>query len=142
MTSRQLNESSLQTDGLASSPSTIIELEIDASVTEPTAFTLYEDIGADGTGEQTDRMGNAYDNAATVSITNGGNAYRLPGFDSSLGNEYWFSIDDPTTVREITEVQLHREVEDDDDERSYIGILDSARALLRRLGVGVSDDDQ
>lgn len=66
--------------------------------------TLFEDVGADGSGASTDAIGNNYDNSASVTLAGGTDETNdLTGFDGgSSTNDYWahFQLDgdgaDPT----------------------------------------------
>lgn len=57
------------------------------------SVTVYEDVGADGSGPNTDPNGRAYDNAATVSLSDGTTSYSVSGFDGGTGNDYWLETE-------------------------------------------------
>jgi len=76
--------------------------ETEVTVTGQKTVTVYEDVGADGTGPSSDPNGKAYDNSATQQVEGGTNTYRLDGFDSSSGNEYWLRAELSSTDRTQT----------------------------------------
>lgn len=51
--------------------------------------TIYEDVGNDGTGPNTDPAGKPYDNAETVSLSGGTETFTLNNLDGSSGNAVW-----------------------------------------------------
>ncbi len=55
-------------------------------------ITVYEDVGADGSGDNTDPNGKAYNNASTVSLADGVTSYTVSGFDGADGNEVWVRV--------------------------------------------------
>lgn len=69
-------------------------------------LTLFEDVGADGSGANTDAIGNNYDNSASVSLTGGtSETNTLTGFDGGGStNDYWmhFAIDGDGTDPTVT----------------------------------------
>lgn len=73
-------------------------------------ITVYEDVGADGSGANTDPNGKSYDNSATESVADGTNTYSLTGLDGSSGNEYWLEVvpgtSDLTETATLTEATL------------------------------------
>ena len=73
----------------------------DGSIT----VTVYEDVGGDGSGANTDALGNAYDNSASVSLAGGTDETNtLTGFDGTTGNDYWLQVEYGalTTVTDAT----------------------------------------
>lgn len=86
------------------------------------SITLYEDVGADGSGSSTDPNGKAYDNSDTVSLVDGTTSYTLSGFDASAadlantGNEYWLehslsNSDVESTARVTYDVTIERTID-------------------------------
>ncbi len=71
------------------------------------SVTLYEDVGADGSGSSTDPNGKEYDNSDTLSLSDGTTSYSTGDvFDGSSGNAVWveFTADhtDVVATAEIT----------------------------------------
>lgn len=64
--------------------------------------TVYEDVGDDGSGANTDAIGNSYDNSDTVTLAGGTDETNaLTGFDGSNGNAYWCQLQ--PTVTNVTD---------------------------------------
>jgi len=63
--------------------------------------TVYEDVGGDGSGPNTDPNGRAYDNADTVSLSDGTTSYSLTGFAGGAGNDYWIESELSNTNLEV-----------------------------------------
>jgi hypothetical protein len=70
------------------------------------SLTLYEDVGDDGSGSNTDPNGKSYDNSDTVSLSDGTTSYTLSGFAGETGNAYWLEFQasntDDVSTAEIT----------------------------------------
>lgn len=64
--------------------------------------TVYEDRGGDGAGSSTDSVGNAYDNAETVTIGDGTWTTTLDTLSGGLENDYWCLIEPSTTDPAVT----------------------------------------
>lgn len=55
--------------------------------------TVYEDIGGDNTGPNTDELGNAYNNSASITLYGGKETNQLNVFDTTFSeNNYWAKI--------------------------------------------------
>lgn len=74
-----------------------IDVVHDATIPTGTSITctLFEDVGNDGAGANTDALGNSYDNSASGSLSAGtGNTLTLTGFDGgSSTNAYWAHLE-------------------------------------------------
>lgn len=81
-----------------------IDLTTTATVPANTSLTVtvYEDVGNDGAGANTDPNGKAYDNSASQSVSSGTNTYSLTGFDKGLGNAYWIRVQPDNTDETAT----------------------------------------
>lgn len=72
------------------------------------SFIIYEDVGADGSGANTDPNGKNYDNSDTLSLSDGTTSYTTANtFDGADGNEIWWQFQagppsDISTVADIT----------------------------------------
>lgn len=74
-----------------------IDIVHDATIPGGTTIsvTLFEDVGGDGSGANTDALGNAYDNSNSGALSGGGgNTLSLSGFDGGGStNDYWLKVD-------------------------------------------------
>lgn len=74
--------------------------------------TVYEDVGADGSGSNTDPNGKPYNNSDSFSLSDGVTSYTTGDvFDGSSGNEFWLEIElDNTDVTKTAEVSTSWEI--------------------------------
>lgn len=74
--------------------------------------TIYEDVGNDGTGPNTDPNGTPYDNADTITIATGTNTYTSADvFQAGVGNAYWLGIQVDSTALTSTPTISSAEVD-------------------------------
>lgn len=71
------------------------ELTTDATLNDGGInITVYEDVGGDGSGANTDALGNSYDNSQTIALSGGATELNaLPDLDGGTGNDYWLEIE-------------------------------------------------